>query len=509
MSRKTTLPDPVRAYARAVLRKRDPVVVGPHVRAACRRHLADLKDGRKRGLKWDRAAAERVIGFFRDVLRLKGGRFEGRPFELLPWQCFLVGSLFGWKRGDGTRRFRRAYIEAGKGCGKTPVAAGIGLYMLCADGEASAEVYVGAYNQAQAQVLFRDAAAMVRQSPGLSGRLTMSGGMEKHNIAYLERRSFFRPISTERQGRGKSGPIPHCALLDELHEHPTGAMVEFLDAGTKFRSQPLTIMITNSGSDMETVCWDYHDYAVKVADGSLEDDSFFSYVCALDEGDDPFKDESCWPKANPSLPHIPGYDYLRGQVRAAKGIPSKQYVVRRLNMCEWSESAEGWLPRELWQPAQAELNLSDYEGMPCGAGLDLSLTSDLTAFLLAFETEPRNWDAFAFFWMPGDRLLELEDRDGMAPRYQQWRDEGHLFAPPGKVIDYGHAAKFIVDICAQFDVTAIAYDPARIEYLRNALDDIGKSVPLVEHGQGFKRSPRSGLWMPGSIEETEAALMRL
>ena len=133
MAQINTSPNPVHAYARSVLRKRAPVVAGPHVRAACSRHLDDLKDGGKRGLRWEPAASARVIAFFRDVLKLKGGQFEGRPFELLPWQCFLVGSLFGWVRKDGTRRFRRAYVEGGKGCGKSPVAAGIALYMLCAD----------------------------------------------------------------------------------------------------------------------------------------------------------------------------------------------------------------------------------------------------------------------------------------------------------------------------------------------------------------------------------------
>ena len=507
MSQTIISSDPTTAYARAVLRKRAPIVAGPYVRHACRRHLRDLKEGRKRGLNWNRDAAARAIGFFHDVLHLKSGRFTGQPFALLPWQCFLVGSLFGWQLENGARRFRRAYIEAGKGAGKTPVAAGIGIYMLCADGESGAEVYVGAYNQAQAQVLFRDAVVMVEQSPVLTEKLTMSGGHEKQNIAYLKQRAFFRPISTERQGRGKSGPLPHCALLDELHEHPTNAMVEFLDAGTKFRHQPLTIMITNSGSDRETVCWDYHDYATKVVEGVLEDDSFFGYVCAMDAGDDPFKDEKVWLKSNPSLPTIPGYEYIRGQVRAARGIPSKQYLVRRLNFCEWSESAEGWLPQEIWFPAQKQLNLSDYDGQPCFGGIDMSVSSDLTSLVLAFEVAPRAWDAFAFFWMPGDRLLELQDRDGMAPRYQQWRDEGHMFAPPGKIIDYSHAAHLIAEICVRFDVKAIAYDRHKIGFLTTELDAIGAVVPLIEHGQGFYRAKATGLWMPGSIEATEAALM--
>ena len=499
--------DPVRAYARAVLRKRKPILAGPHVRAACARHLRDLKEGKTRGLRWDSAAAQRAIRFFRVVLRLNSGEYEGQPFVLLPWQCFVIGSLFGWKRTDGARRFRRVYIEAGKGCGKSPLAGGIGLLMLCADGEVRAEVYSAAYNQSQAEILFRDAVAMVEQSPALSARLQVHGDKKKTKIDYADTHSWFQPISSERQGRGKSGPKPHCALLDEIHEHPTNATVEFLDAGVKHRRQPLTVMITNSGSDRETVCWEYHDYAVKIATGALEDDSFFGYVCALDDGDDPFKDETCWVKANPSLPGVPGVDYLRNQITAARGIPSKQYVVRRLNFCEWTESAEGWLPPEIWFPAQTRLDLSEYVGLPCSGGLDLAISSDLTALVLAFETGHRRWDVFAFFWMSGDRLLELQDRDNMAPRYQQWRDGGHLFAPPGKVIDYAHAAQLIAEACVRFDVRAIAYDRAKLELLAAELDKMGAVIPLVEHGQGFYKAQKTGLWMPGSIEETEAALI--
>ncbi len=471
--------------------------------------MDDRRTGKERVLEWDSGAARRAIGFFADILRLNGGEYEGRPFALLPWQQFVVGSLFGWRLGaQGGRRFRRAYIEAGKGCGKSPLAAGIGLLMLCADGEQRAEVYAAAYNRDQAKVLFRDAAAMVDQSPALRRRLRMSGGLEKTSIAYPAAHSFFSPISSERRGRGKSGPRPHCVLLDEIHEHPTAAMVEFLSAGVKHRKQPLVVMITNSGHDRETICWEYHDYAVGVVEGLREDDSFFSYVCALDAGDDPFVDEQCWIKANPSLPALPGQDYLRDQVRAAQGLPAKKYLARRLNFCEWTEGeSERWVQQDIWRGAQADLSLDAYAGRSCFGGLDLSISSDLTALVLVFERGERRWDAFSFFWMAGDRLLELEENDGMAPRYRQWRDAGHLFAPAGKTIDYQHAAHLLAALCARFDVRAIAYDRAKLELLTTELDRIGADIPLVEHGQGFYKAQSSGLWMPGSIEETEAALL--
>jgi phage terminase large subunit-like protein len=184
--------DPVRAYAKAVLAGR--IVAGPHVRNACQRHLDDLKNGKARGLKWDLGAAKWFIGFCRDTLCLAGGQFEGKPFVLEPSQVFIGGSLFGWKRADGTRRFRRAFIEGGKGSGKTPLAAGIGLYGLVADNETRAEIYAAGKDKDQSMVLFRDAIAMVDQSPKLRSILKQTGLMPSvWNLSYLQTGSFYRP----------------------------------------------------------------------------------------------------------------------------------------------------------------------------------------------------------------------------------------------------------------------------------------------------------------------------
>jgi phage terminase large subunit-like protein len=496
--------DRVTEYAEDVVAGK--IVAGPDVRNACARHLRDLETGHERGLFWNQDQAEHKIAFFETVLKLNGGEFEGKPFILKPWQAFVVGSLHGWQRKDGTRRFRTAYIETGKGSGKSPLAAGLGLDMLAADGESRAEVYAAAVKQDQAKVLFRDAVAMVQLSPALTKRLELTGGSDPDNIAFLEKKSFFRPISSERQGRGQSGPRPHCALLDEIHEHPTNAIVEFLAAGVKHRRQPLILMITNSGSDRKSVCWEYHQYGSQICAGDKENDTFFAYICGLDKGDDPFKDEDCWIKANPSLPEIPGYDYIRTQVKAARGMPSKETLVRRLNFCEWTDAADAWLTKDEWLPLQRDLNISDYDGRECYGGLDLSISNDLTALVLAFPVGHRKWDIFSWFWMPGGKVLELQDRDGMAPHYQNWAKEGFLQTPSGKTIDYEHAAHFISDVCARFNVLGIAYDRAKIELLRKELDELGCDVPLIEHGQGFYKAQSTGLWMPGSIEEVEGAI---
>lgn len=488
--------DPVTAYALAVQAGELPA--GPHVRDACERHLRDLVEGPKRGLFWDLPAALRAINFFPDVLRLNGGEFEGKPFHLLHWQQFIIGSLFGWKGSDGYRRFRMAYIETGKGSGKSPLAAGTGLYMLTADGEARAECYAAAVKKDQAKVLFRDAVAMVEQSPALRERLTMGDALEKHNIAYLAKGSFFRPISTEQRGRGQSGPRPHFAALDEIHEHPTNAMVEFMRAGTKGRRQALIFMITNSGHDRQSVCWDYHLYGAEVCAGIREDDSFFAYIAALDPEDDPFKDESCWAKANPSLGVTFTEKYLREQVQQAKGMPSKQNIVLRLNFCRWTDAEDAWIGKEQWDACEADIDIESLYGREGYAAFDLSGKRDLTAGAFVFPADDGTFDAFVEFWTPADTLADREDIDRVP--YRQWRDEGHLLTTPGKTVDYSFVAARVGELHADFDLVKAAYDRWRIDDLRRELDAEGVSLELVECGQGFKD-------MAAAVEALEQAIL--
>jgi phage terminase large subunit-like protein len=187
--------DPVADYARSVVE--GAILAGPLVRFACKRHLEDLEQQDQRALDWRQDKADRAIGFFRDVLCLNGGEFEGVPFELEPFQKFIVGNLFGWYGADGYRRFRRAYIEIGKGNGKSPLAAGIGLYMLTADQEARAEVYAAAAKKDQALILFRDAVVMVDKSPMLSRQLKKYGGGTPWNLLHQSSGSFFRAISSD------------------------------------------------------------------------------------------------------------------------------------------------------------------------------------------------------------------------------------------------------------------------------------------------------------------------
>lgn len=532
-----TRPDPVTTWAYAVADGK--VVAGPHIRNACRRHIKDLEHGPERGLTWDLDAALKAINFFPDVLRLNGGQFEGKPFHLHPSQAFKTGSLFGWKRADGTRRFRRAYIEEAKGQGKSPWAAGTGMYCLLADGEARAEVYAAGKDREQAMVLFRDAVAMCDQSPAIASRLTKSGGNPVWNLADLKTASFFRPVT----GEVSSGQRPYCVLADEIHEHPSRAVIEMLERGFKFRRQPLMIMITNSGSDRNTVCYEEHTYAVKVAAGTRtpDDDSTFvydpdavgdfddsfSFVCSLDRDDDPMKDPTCWVKANPLLGVTITNAYLTGVVKQAKSIPGRMNGVLRLHFCVWTDSDESWMSRAALEEVLADFEPEiEHAGKEVCLGLDLSAAQDLTAKAYVVETGVNEqgrptYDAWIQAWTPEDTLEERALRD-KAP-YDVWVDQKWLTPIPGKSIRLDYVAASIAEDQAEYVVKVLAYDRYGYRKLSEELDAIGLKLNEVEHPQGGRKrarpteaqlaaakdkggEPPLGLWMPGSIKEFESLI---
>lgn len=532
-----TLPtdDPVTQWALSV--RAGEVIQGPHVRAACERHLRDLEQGPSRGLHWNLGAANRVIGFFPDVLRLAGGQFEGRPFVLEPSQKFKTGSLFGWKRADGTRRFRRAYVEEAKGNGKSPWAAGIGMYCLVADGEPRAEVYAAAADKDQAMVLFRDAVAMCEQSPALNARIIPSGGNPVWNLADIKSGSFFRPISSEKRKAG-SGPRPSCALCDEVHEHPDRLIIETLERGFKWRRQPLLVMITNSGSDRNSVAWEERTHAINVAQNDVEDDETFSFVCSLDEGDDPLEDPSCWPKVNPLLGVTIKEDYLAAAVRQAKAIPGKLNGILRLHFCVWTDSEKAWMTRASIEAVTADFDPVEHVGKELSVGVDLSAAQDLTAMAFMVHTGFRSverenedgtvanvsaptFDAWIEAWTPGDTLKERAIRD-KAP-YDEWVRGGFLKAPKGQTIRLDYPAAHLAGMLSEFPVKLVAYDRYAFRKFETECADMGLTLPFIEHPQGGKKrgavpeqwledakrahtQAPQGLWMPGSLLELESMI---
>lgn len=519
MSKKTPLKisfeypkDECTAYALAVQSGEE--MAGPHVRNACARHLKDLQHGHERGLVWVEARVERVLKFFRVILKLNGGDFEGKSFNPLPWQCFILGSLFGWYKIDGParhphvivqpkaleglfssglyRRFRVAYQETGKGSGKSPLAAGVGLYMLIADGESRAEVYAAATKKDQAKILFNDAVAMVDLSDPLKAKIKKSGKAPNvWNLSYLATSSFFRPISSDD---GQSGPRPSCALLDEVHEHKTGITIEMMAAGFKFRKQPLQFMITNSGADRTSVCYDYHETGVKVCAGAIEDDSFFAYISAQDKEEydvlfDP-KTVPMWKKSNPSLGHTINEKFLLDQVVKARNMPSKEATVRRLHFCQWTQAYDPWITNDVWDKNKSmPVPLGQLHGATCTGGLDLSMKNDLSALILEFEHDDGTSSIHCWFWIPEEGIVKKEEEDRVP--YTAWARAGFITLVPGVTIDYGFIAQQIKDILQDYELSVLNFDRYRIEDLKRELRRLEVEWPegegpLRPHGQGFK-----------------------
>lgn len=491
MSTDTRWSHPVTAYARRVTAdaaEKDRIVAGPLVRLACARHLRDLEDGAARGLTFDVSRATKAIEFFRDYLTYPDHpRFAGKPFVLSPFQEFIVGSLAGWRGADGGQRFGTAYVEVGKGNGKTPMAAGYLLFHLLA-ARSPVQCYSAANSQRQAGDLFRDAERMVARSPLLRKRFDPTTG----NLAVPATGSFFRVVSSER--RTLDGLRVYGAGIDEVHEQMDSQVIDKITAGVKGIPDALILLVTNSGFDRESVCWRLHDYTRQVLDGTLIDDTWFGYVAGLDEGDDPLTDPTCWIKANPNLDVSVTTEYLQKQVREAVGMPSKQGLIKRLNFCVWTDTATTWIPRETWTAcSDPAMTLDALTGRECYIGIDLSAKIDPSAVALIFprainegSTDSLNLaaDVVVKFWMPRNTLARREHEDHVP--YSEWEQAGVLESTAGDLVDHDVIVEFILrDVAERFHVRGIGVDMAGatavVTRLQRELGDL-----VVEIPQGFR-----------------------
>ena len=481
--------DPVTQYARDVVE--GAIIAGRPVRQACARHLADLAHAAERELVWLEDDIGRMLEFFPAVLRLD----NGAPFRLEPAQVFIVGSLLGWYYRDGARRFRTAYIEMAKGNGKSPLAAALGLYGLIEDGEPSAEIYSAAVTRDQASIVFRDAKNMVAQNAEL--RELVEDHM--HNLAILETRSFFRPVSSEH--KSLDGKRVHMALVDEIHEHPSAMVVDKMRAGTKGRERAVIFEITNSGYSKTSVCWDHHAYSLQILDNALENDAWFAYIASLDACDtchaagfmqpngecdtcDDWRDEATWEKANPLLGTSVTRRYLREQVQEAAGMAAKENITKRLNFCLWTEQSVRWLPMDRWDVGdRGPIDLAALAGRPCFAGVDLSSTTDLSALVLLFP--PTEQEAYftvvPYFFTPSDNIARRRERDRVD--YQPWVDAGYLIATEGNVVDYEYLRATLNELSERVEVREVPIDRWNSTQLQTQL--LGDGHEVVQFGQGF------------------------
>lgn len=453
--------DPAEEYARRVLRGE--IVAGPYVRKACARHLRDLDEQDKRGITWDWGKAQDVVEFFEKCLKHGDGPTDttlGQPFKLLLWQKFIIGQLYAWRnKSDGSRRFRTAYIEIGKGAGKSPLIAGLALNEMTDGAIGAAEIFSAATGRDQAKIVFKRAELMLRQSKLLSKIIAV----HRENMSCEQTQSFFRPVS--REAGSLEGHNVHLALIDEVHVHKSADVCDTMQDGTKGRPNACVIEITNTGSGKHNVCYDHHRYSENILDGMIENDAWFAFVCGLDKEDE-WTDPQVWPKANPSLDSVARLEgqpgtisaaFLAEQIKKAEGMPARQRRIKRLNFCIWDDAGpERAIDVDVWKANGAPVDVDELVGRDCWGGLDLAAVNDLTALVLLFPREDRFVDVLPFFWLPQEGLAEKERRDKFP--YRQWVDEGYLEVTPGNTIDDWYVARRIADLAARFNIVTIGYD---------------------------------------------------
>jgi phage terminase large subunit-like protein len=468
--------DPVTAYAWRVCAGKVPAC--RFVRLACERHFRDLEHGAKRGLRWNPGAALHAIRFFQ-YLRHSKGEWGGQPFELQPWQKFTVGSVFGWKRRDGTRRFRTIYEELPRKNGKSTKLAGVGLYGLVADREPGAEIYAAATKRDQARIIFGEAQRMVRAAPELREVV----GWYKNNLSVEQTASKFEPLSADE--RTLDGLNPHVVLVDELHKHKNRALLDVLDTALGARRQPLLWIITTAGDDdPESVYAQENDYAIKVLEGVVEDDSLFAFLATID-ADDRWDDPRAWAKANPGLGVSVKLDDLKRQALKAKKSPSAAVAFKRLRLNVRTAAAHRAIDMDVWaKNGLGPFDPDSLRGRKCFAGLDLSSKVDLSAFVKLFPpAEPGDrWRVVARFWMPSDTVIEKSDRDRV--QYQRWIDDGWIEPTAGNVIDHAEITNAIIEDSRLFRLLGLAYDPWNATQLAVALQ--GEGLPVFEFIQGIR-----------------------
>jgi phage terminase large subunit-like protein len=477
-SRRRRRPDPVTAYARAVVAGRE--IAGRYVVQACMRHMRDLEHGAGRGLRFDLDRANRAIEFC-GSLRATRGRWAKDYLVLSPAQQFIVGSIFGWIRvTTGLRRFRTAYIEVARKFGKSELCGALALLAGFFDEptEWGGEAYCAATKKDQAKIVVDISRTMVRRSPALKQRLRVLAG----RIVDVETGSYLTALGAD--GDTLDGLSPHVVIIDELHAHPSSEVVDVMESGTGARAQPLQIEITTAGEDTMSICYDHHQHSVRVLDPAAHvgDDEWFAFIaCANPDAD--VSDPRAWKMANPNLGVTVQEDWYEIRSRRARGSPTALAEFRRKNLCLWTAGATKAIDPQVWDRGARPYDLAALRNRPCYGAFDLAAIEDTSAFVLVWppSQEERWWTVSGRYYVPEENI-ERRARATDIP-YDRWAREGKLIATPGNVIDHDWIEADIKRACSEFNVREVAFDRAMATQLVTHLVDA--RVPLVQFGQGF------------------------
>lgn len=422
---------------------------------------------------FDIERANDVCDFFSECLTHVKGELAGQPFILEPWERAAVRAMFGWVDNHGNRRYRYVFIYVPRKNGKSTLCAGIANYILFCDDEPGAEIYSAAAESKQAAIVFNMAKDMVGAEPELDGRCRCY----LRSIVEHETGGTYMPISSD--AHSKHGYNIHAAIVDELHAHPNGDLMDVLETSTGSRSQPLIIILTTADwARPESPCNEKLEYALKVRDGELSDPRFLPVIYAADQEDD-WTDIEVWKRSNPCYGVSLKPEIVQEDFDKAVGNPRKESIFKRLHLNMQTKLETRWLLDETWMDcAIEEYDIPD--GTTCIAGLDLAATTDINALVLLF---PELDDLIVpYFWVPEDH--PENHRRGSGGRYRAWIEAGMMETTPGSVTDYAYIRQRIVELSKRWPSIEIAIDPWNARYLSTQLSE-DDGIPVVEFRQGY------------------------
>lgn len=425
----------------------------------------------------DAKAGNHAVKFFELMLRHQKGEMAGRPLALDTWQAEqIIYPIFAWKRKDGTRRYRTAYVEIPRKNGKTTIAAGVGLYLLFYDKEQGAEIYSAAADREQAAIAFDLAKSMVESEPVLAEQAEVY----RRSIVVPKSGSSYKVLSAD--ARSKHGFNAHGIIFDEVHAQPNRELYDVLHTSTGARRQPLEFLITTAGIyDPESIAWQLHSYAERVLSGEIDDPSFLPVIYGAPKEAD-YRDPAVWAAANPGMGISVKADYLAAEAKRAEEEPSYENTFRRLHLNQWTEQVTRWIKKEEWEACAGEM--PDLTGRPCYPALDLSTTTDISALALDFppENETDTHYLLTFFWCPAEKVRKASQTDRVP--YDAWVRDGYMEATPGEVVDYTFIRRRINELSKVYKFGAFAYDPWNAMQLALQLQD-EDGFTMAEHRQGF------------------------
>lgn len=477
-------------------------VSGQLAKLAVARHLQLLQDAEQKGYHFSEDMARYALDLFA-LLKHTSGDYGGKPFGMLPWQAFVVASIFGWQKkdenGNWRRLFRKAYVEVAKKNGKTELAAGIGLILAFFDDEYGAEIYSAANKYDQAYICWNSARVMAKflsqDSPAFASLIDIHGARNNSNIKSGPQNSFFKPIGAD--SKTLDGVRPHGGIIDEFHEAKDDSVLRNISSGMVNRSQPLLFIITTAGYNINGPCYQYRKVVVDILRDNKQDDTTFGIIFNMDEGDD-WHDETKWIKANPSIGITPTWDGLRAEyTKAINEGHSAEVNFKTKNLNEWTTVGKTWIPRRKWRKCGTAIDQDKLLGRTCFAGLDLAKTRDITALVLLFppveDEEP--FKTLPWFWCPRENAEQRAKDDGVP--YLDWARNGLLSLTPGDIVDYDYIFDQIMEIGEKYDLKGISYDPWNATHIAIRLEEAGASVKKFPQNTRFYNEPI--LWLERAI----------